>query len=313
MSILLFPYCLKAKRWLEENPPAVFIATHFLTAAGAVFARRWSKKLSYKVLLYATDPNDINSLWMWKGINCLIVSSERAKRRAVERGIKPDNIHVFGYPVRPSFFTTDATRSETQAELGLENGNLTLLISGGGQGLGKLDSLIYHLLEQDLCINLIVVCGKNGQLFNRLKDINTGSLHNTRLIPLGFVSNMDELIHVSDVVALKAGAASTYEALLLKKPVIFYEYVAQNELANIHFVVRNKIGWYAEKSEDLGSILEKLIGEGRNILSGIAERMDSLCLENGAGEIARFIVDNYVPPVRPEKETVNEDRLRKLN
>jgi len=269
----------------------LFIATHFLNAAAAVHAKKKIPDFDSTIILFASDPHDISALWMWRDVDYLIVCSEDVKKKAKRRGFKGDKIKVFPYPINPNFFDIP---SDTINDLASDpkDGCLTILMSAGGQGISKIGESVKLLIENDIPINIVVVCGKNEELYKKLSRLDLSTESRIQLQPLGFVNNMNELIQKSDLVVIKAGAASTYEALYLKKPIIFFEYVAYNEKTNIEYVIDKNLGWWVRDQNELLVLLSDLI-ENQKILDEKKEEFNSIKLQNGAEPIANFLYELY--------------------
>jgi UDP-N-acetylglucosamine:LPS N-acetylglucosamine transferase len=281
----------RAVDWFSENRPKLFIATHFLNAAAAVHAKKKIPDFDSTIILFASDPHDISALWMWRDVDYLIVCSEDVKKKAKRRGFKGDKIKVFPYPINPNFFDIP---SDTINDLASDpkDGCLTILMSAGGQGISKIGESVKLLIENDIPINIVVVCGKNEELYKKLSRLDLSTESRIQLQPLGFVNNMNELIQKSDLVVIKAGAASTYEALYLKKPIIFFEYVAYNEKTNIEYVIDKNLGWWVRDQNELLVLLSDLI-ENQKILDEKKEEFNSIKLQNGAEPIANFLYELY--------------------
>ncbi len=281
----------RAVDWFSENRPKLFIATHFLNAAAAVHAKKKILDFDSTIVLFASDPHDISALWMWRDVDYLIVCSEEAKKKAVRRRFPEEKIKVFPYPVNPNFFNISKNKGSSELP-DTNNENLTVLISAGGQGISRIGESIEGLIKQDIPINVIAVCGKNEKLYRELTDTARSIESKVQLYPLGFVNNMNELIQKSDLVVIKAGAASTYEALYLKKPIIFFDYVAYNEKTNIEYVLDKELGWWVKDKNELIRMLSQLVGDN-TLLAEKNDRFDSLDIQNGAGPIADFLFDLY--------------------
>ncbi len=286
----------RAVEWFMKNRPKLFISTHFFNAAAAVHAKKKIPDFNSKIILFASDPHDISALWIWRDVDYLIVCSDEVRRKAISRRFPEEKIKVFPYPVNPEFF--DTLINDVNNEIpDAEDGYLTVLISAGGQGISRIAESIRFLIIKNIPIHIIAVCGRNEKLYQELSDLEHYNESMVRLQPLGIVDNMNELIQKSDLVIIKAGAASTYEALYLKKPIIFFEYVAYNEKANIEYVLDKNLGWWVRNENELLVLLSSLISN-RKILNEKIEQFNSINLQNGAGLIADFLSDLYREQVK---------------
>jgi 1,2-diacylglycerol 3-beta-galactosyltransferase len=109
---------------------------------------------------------------------------------------------------------------------------------GGGEGAGGLSRIVTAADRARLNAQLIVVCGRNRSLRSRLEG---RSLSFPAAI-LGFVDNIHELMHASDVVVTKGGPTSIAEAMAARRPVILTAVTPGQEEGNDQFVERYGIG-----------------------------------------------------------------------
>jgi len=277
----------KGVQWLRDNPPDVFFTTHFLSAGVALDAKKLYPELRFPVVLFNCEPHDTSALWVWKGVDYFICSSITAANLAILKGMKKEKIRIFEFPVREIFFTGTKTREQLCRELGLDPSKRTLLMSAGGQGRGAIESIAPEIAESNLDINLIVVCGKNDDLFERLDKIRKKGTGKTHFLPIGFANNMNELVFVSDVMATKAGPASSYEAIYLGKPLAFIDFV-ENEKATMRFFIDNGLGFQTETRKKLVHFMHR-VTESPEFYAKLSRRIKRMCLRNGSEDIARFI------------------------
>ncbi len=281
------PFIEAAEQWMVREEPELLVATHFLNAAVAVEVKRRRPQLKTKVIHFFVEPFHLSSLAIWRDVDLMIVASEKVHEQALRRGMDPQRLVQTSYPVRPSFSATQHEPAEIKKQLGLAPDSLTLLMSAGAEGLGRLGALAHALIDRDLPLNVIVVCGRNGELQHELarRARSCGAL---RLASLGYVTNMSELITSADLVAAKAGPASVFEALLLGTPPILFDSVATHERENARFVERNGLGWYAPSRRCFSRLLQQIIEEPSR-LTAARDRIAGMGLKNGAQPSARVI------------------------
>jgi processive 1,2-diacylglycerol beta-glucosyltransferase len=74
-------------------------------------------------------------------VDYYIVPSVEAKERFIKKGVSPDAIKIYGIPIRAKF-ARQLDRKPIAHELGLDPNTPTILIMGGGQGLGPIKFII---------------------------------------------------------------------------------------------------------------------------------------------------------------------------
>jgi UDP-N-acetylglucosamine:LPS N-acetylglucosamine transferase len=307
-QIYLYPFYSYVLQFLIQHKPSVIFSTHYFNTFAVDFVRR---KFGLKVTLinYLTELFDVSSPWVIKGVDYYIVSSEEAKKKLILRGIPGEKLKVFGYPVRPSFLSIARSKEEIARGLGVDLAKKTLLMSFGREGVGSIDRFIDALATKDLPLNLVVNTGQNDSLLNHLKEKYAPSRGRSKLTFsfLGFTDRMNELIYLSDFVFIKPGPSTTMETVWLKKPILFYKSAQMSESPNIRYVTDNGIGYY------IGDNVKKFVKTVESLVRGkagaeAARRYDSLRVENGAYDIARFIAETAGQPTAGGRATGSPER-----
>jgi UDP-N-acetylglucosamine:LPS N-acetylglucosamine transferase len=219
-----------------------------------------------------------------------IVTSQRAQRKLLRHRFPRSKLHLFPYPVRASFFAIKRGRAETLGALGLDPWRKTMLVTMGGEGIGaaSVARLLTALVKRDLELNIIVVAGRNARMKRQMEVEFGGGTGRTRLVPLGFVDHMNELMSAADFCFIKPGPATTWEVLSLRRPILFTTSAHLSENPNIRYAVRNQVGYYVGMSPQRFVQLVRYLMDD-SVLREIQLHYDRLRLENGADAIARFV------------------------
>ncbi len=205
---------------IEEKFDAV-ITTQFLSAEVSAYLKR-TGKIKSKIICVVTD-FDVHRIWVNKGIDVYTGACEYTKNKLISLGVAPEKVFTTGIPTDAKFALQPDTTA-LKRKLGIQDGILTVLIATGSFGMGPIEELM-QLLEN---YQLLIVCGHNKELYERLKPKADKNAH-----VLGLVNNMDELMSVSDVMVTKPGGLSIAEALVKKLPMIFFSAIPGQETNNI--------------------------------------------------------------------------------
>ena len=103
---------------------------------------------------------DLHRMWVHAGITGYFAGNEEVAYRLRDKGIPAHAIHVTGIPIMPEFGQA-LDRIRCARELGIDPDRTTLLLMGGGAGLGQLDQVAERLMNLSLDFQLIVMAGKN--------------------------------------------------------------------------------------------------------------------------------------------------------
>jgi 1,2-diacylglycerol 3-beta-galactosyltransferase len=284
-----------AAKFVKEKNYDLLIATHFFTIRALAIAKQ---KYGVEAPLVGvnTDPFDAHALWAEKRATEMIVSSRLARKGMMEKGVPGSKIKMFGYPLGLQFMNNPLTKQEARAKLGLDPHKLTVLQSAGGEGLGgQLEKFARAVLKAHLDVQYIIACGRNEALYSHFQRLTHKYKGPTTLLPQGFITNMQDWIAASDLVLGKAGAATTFEALVMNRPIFHTSYVAYNEKTNVDFCIEKGIGKYIPEPKQLIEILEPLTKD-KTPLERLSQKIADLNLRPGTLDIAKYLVETYLSP-----------------
>ena len=118
-----------------------------------------------------------HSYWLNEGVDYYVVPSQDTKDRFVMKGVPPDKIKVYGIPIKTKFANQLDKRPIAQ-KLGLDIHTPTVLIMGGGQGLGPIREIVESLMKLNFSLQMIGIAGINKKLIEWLKSIKPAANKN---------------------------------------------------------------------------------------------------------------------------------------
>lgn len=228
-----------AVKHMTELAPDLVVSTHWATNYYAMNME--NRPLT---VMYCPDVW-MNTLFRYP-CDLALLSMPRGYKRALKHKTRfnTENLKLVPFLIRSEAFEITQSKDELRRELGLDENKFTVLLADGGYGIGKCEYVCEELLRRDLPINLIAVCGKNEELYAKLKDKK--SLGNTVFMPVGLANNMLKLIAASDVTCGKSGASLMAEPCFFGVPQIITHYATE---------VEKRIGEYY--LEDVGSAIKR--------------------------------------------------------
>lgn len=217
-------------RLIKEGQYDWIICTQFLSAEVAGYLKR-TGQINSKVLCVVTD-FDVHRIWINEGVDFYTGACDYTKEKLIALGVPQDRAFVTGIPT-DSRFHKEADAPSLRRQLELNDAAVTVLIATGSFGFGPIEELIETLKGHQL----IVVCGHNKKLFGHLSK---------RALPhvkvCGLVSNMDELMAVSDIMVTKPGGLSIAEALVKGLVLVFFSAIPGQETNNVKVLNRFDVG-----------------------------------------------------------------------
>ncbi len=260
---------LKLRKAIAAFKPDAVVCTHFLPAE-LLMRERARGRVTSPVYVQITD-FDLHGMWIVPDMAGYFAASDEVAFRAHARGIARAKTHVTGIPIMPAFASAPS-RSECAAELGIDAKRTTILLMGGGAGLGGLDDVAGRLVALDRDFQLIALAGRNEAMLQRLEAI--AKRHPRRLVAQGFTNRVERLMAVSDLVITKPGGLTTSECLAMGLPMIVHAPIPGQEERNCDYLLEQGA---ALKAID-ASALEWRIGE----LIAFPERLGAMAARAGA-------------------------------
>jgi 1,2-diacylglycerol 3-beta-galactosyltransferase len=278
------------RRLYADHQPDLVISTHpiFQWLAARVLHQH---KPTVPFVTMVTDFASAHQLWFTTLTDLCLVPTDDLRAAALAHGISAEKIYVIGLPVHRKFSRNRyVSRQEARAALGLRD-QVTLLIVGGGEGMGDLQGMAETIERELPNVQVLVVTGRNKKLYAKMNA-------RTWQAPVqvyGFVKNMEQLMRAADVIATKAGPSTISEALICGCPILLTGFVPGQEEGNVQFVKDNQAGYFLDNPRpDIGRVLHELLSDGGARLAQVAHRSYTLGRPDAAREAVRLIMELYV-------------------
>jgi processive 1,2-diacylglycerol beta-glucosyltransferase len=244
---------LKLERHLKRTKPDVVICTHY-SPIEVLDRLAQDENAHHPFIVSVVTDFEAHALWMGKGVDLYCVAAEGTSARLLARGAEAKNITATGIPIS-SKFTQPVDAKEVRQRYGLRDDQPVILLLGGGFGWGPISETLAELDKISARFQTIVVCGRNAEL--RREVAAQDRMHPTHV--LGFVSNMNELMAVSDLVITKPGGLTTSEAMASGLPMVVVNPIPGQEAANSDFLLQAgaaiKVNRVEEMSHRVGDLL----------------------------------------------------------
>ena len=192
-------------------------------------------------------------------VDMCFVPSDALYEKAKSRGLKDHQITQYGLPIRKGFWSKKTDASETSSNpsgflgnlnrkreqsvirspltekekvrqnLGLETDLATVLVVGGGDGMGGIVDIAETLAtalgksSEIVYFQMVVICGSNDEAKRSLSGREYGS--GVKVFVEGYVDNMDEWMNAADALVTKAGPGTIAEASICGLPCMLFAYL----------------------------------------------------------------------------------------
>ena len=245
----------RLRETVAELKPDRIVCTH----AGPFAALTLSKEkgdVAAKLAGVLTDFQP-HPYWAVPGADLYVTATSAGAETLIHRGIPRARVVDAGIPIHP-IFDAPVDRDAARRELGLPADGPVLLVTGGSRGLGRVAEAVETLLPAFPQARLIVVCGANDGLYERLRARFTAE----KRLMLRAVIEADEmkrLMSSADLMIGKAGGLTSAECLAVGLPLVVLDPIAGQEQANSDFLQKAGAAVQAGEPEGLAAVVAPLL------------------------------------------------------
>lgn len=274
------------KKFFRDHSFDLVISVHPLLLT---VPRRILRKMGARARFVSVvaDLIDTHRLWFDPGVEACFVPTEVARQHARHYRVPAEKIFLSGLPVNLNFTHSrddaPADKPAHRARLNLNPERVTVLLVGGGEGMGPVYSIARAIARARVPVQLVIIAGRNKNLYHQLAQ----TAWEIPVVVQGFVTNMPEWMRAADVLITKAGPVTISEALACGLPLILSGYLPGQESGNVDYVIENQIGVYCPTPKQIVHTLTEWLAPGNETLAQIAARARRIARPNAAVEIVR--------------------------
>lgn len=273
------------EKFIKEFQPDLILSTHFL-AGEVVSSLKRRRAINTRLITCVTDFG-MHSFWYSPQTDAFCAGFAETKSELVRKWkISPEKVHVTGIPIHGKFYVTK-NKYEICGRHGLAKDLFTVLITGGGFGVGPIVDLVKNLLELALPIQVLVVCGHNDKLKKQVDQLSAISRQPSAVKTFGFIDYVNELMEASDLGITKAGGLICSESLAKGLPLIIIAPIPGQESRNCKLLLKNRAAFKINKPCELKKIVSSVY-RNTEILKEMRVSIRSIKRENPAMHIAKF-------------------------
>jgi processive 1,2-diacylglycerol beta-glucosyltransferase len=270
---------------VSEQKPDLVVCTHaFPCGVMAEYKRQFDPALP--VVGIVTD-FAVHPFWIYNNIDAYAVATSEMRQALVARGVKRDRIVVSGIPVDPRFGRPRLPVAELRAELGLPPDRRIVLMMGGGLGIGPLDRMIRSLAQVDVPLAGAIIVGRNGRLEKRVLAVAEQTEYPLRVF--GFVDNVYDYMHASDVLLTKPGGLTSSEALAAELPMVLVKPLPGQEERNTRYLVSRRAAVRAKGERQMAQLVREILTSSER-RAQLCSRIHELRHPDAARAVAERII-----------------------
>ena len=227
-----------ARRLVREHPADLLVSVHPVANSFCLKALGRNRPPFVTVV---TDMVSTHALWFDKRADLILVPTRMARESALENHMPPEKVRVAGQPISERHCLSGCDKLSLREKNGWTVDKFTVLLVGGGDGMGPIAETARAIDESGLDVNLVIVTGRNVHLKNYLETL---SWENPTYIN-GFTHEMPDFMYAADAIVTKAGPGTIAEALAASLPIILYAKLPGQEDGNVTYVENRGVGVWA--------------------------------------------------------------------
>jgi UDP-N-acetylglucosamine--N-acetylmuramyl-(pentapeptide) pyrophosphoryl-undecaprenol N-acetylglucosamine transferase len=191
----------------------------------------------------------------------------------MENYFDAEKIIVTGNPVRDAILDSTVTREEALHAFALDSNSKTILVLGGSLGARTINESIISSIDSLIDAGVNVVWQTGSLYYDEMVE-RMGERKTANIKVIEFISQMEQVYALADIVISRAGALTISELCLVGKPVVF---VPSPNVAEDH-QTKNAMALVSKNAADI--ILDKdavgqLVAKALEVLDN-SDRLDTL-------------------------------------
>jgi processive 1,2-diacylglycerol beta-glucosyltransferase len=243
---------------LEKYQPDIAVCTHFLPAEIISWLKE-KQKIKTRQAVIVTD-FDLHAFWLCHHFEHYFVALDETKAHLVALGVPSDRITVSGIPIDPIFSKPKDKKQMRQLHK-LAPELPVILLSAGGFGVGPVEKIMQSLLNMKNAAQVIVICGKNKKLKEKvdkiIKSVPVDSL--VCFLSVGYTNQMDSYMAASDLMLGKTGGLTTSEALASGLAFVIVDPIPGQEQRNAEHLLEEGVAIKCNNWPVLAYKIDKLL------------------------------------------------------
>ncbi|MDR3633597.1 MAG: glycosyltransferase [Isosphaeraceae bacterium] len=270
-------------RLLEHYQPDITVCTHFLPAEIISWLIE-EGRLTTRQAIVVTD-FDIHAQWLCPNYDHYFVPLDETRAHLEELGVPASKVTVSGIPIDP-VFAVPKDRQEMRIKHGLKAEGPVILISAGGFGVGRVDTLMASLLRLRHSAEVVAICGRNEELKAKLDRLAAEVPEDSRVTiqVVGYTTEMDEYMAAADLIVGKPGGLTTSEALARGLVFVVVSPIPGQEERNSDHLLEEGTAIRCNNLPVLAYKIDRLLDDPRR-LATIRENVRRLARPRSAGDI----------------------------
>lgn len=269
---------------IDRERPDLIVCTHaFCLGAVAQLKKEFDFRLGAAVTDFA-----VNSFWLHEDVDFYLVAHDDVRETIVQKGYDQSRVVTTGIPIDPLFSqVVHIPKPYVRQRIGVKRDRPTILIMGGGMGLGPIEQVIGYIDDTLYdAVQTIVLTGRNRLLREKCEKLYSDR---PNISVFGYVDDCAYYMAASDLLITKPGGLTSSEALALGLPLIITQPIPGHEERNTRFLLDKQLAFYVSNLEDISRYLFPLL-EDEALYRQLSDRLRQVGKPSAAHHAAEIIL-----------------------
>jgi processive 1,2-diacylglycerol beta-glucosyltransferase len=229
-----------------------------------------------------------HSSWVHPSIDRYFLPSALTAQLLARLGVPADALEVTGIPVRAEI-ATPKLPATMRARHGLPPDGPVVSLFGAGIEPQRVRLMVEGLLGLDAPLALVTVAGRSAELAQHMEGL--AGHGQVRLVALGQIAYVDDLVAASDLVITKAGGLIVSEVLARHTPLLIIDPIPGQEEWNADMVAAAGAGTQLRMPEMVPIAVQVLLAQPER-LALMRQRAAAVGRPHAARDVARRLIAN---------------------
>jgi processive 1,2-diacylglycerol beta-glucosyltransferase len=274
----------KIYKLICEIDPDLIVGTHPFIVN--IISNLKQRKRLYMPFISVVTDFKAHSTYFNKHVDAYITGSTYTNLGMIEKGIPKEKLYSYGIPIRQEFLLYE---DNCDSKI---NNDFTVLLMGGSMGIKSIGKVLKGLVNCKNTLKIIVVCGNNKSLMNRIESNYRG---NENVIVYGFTDEIPKLMNNADILISKPGGLTVSEAIVKRLPILIPYMLPGQEEDNAEFLMNSGIAVVVKDIETIDEIVDNLVNEPQ-ILKDMKSRMEGIAQSYSVDNIVKLgekLIEKY--------------------
>ncbi len=285
----LFSWVLKKRmlQLIETYKPDMIILTHPFPCGAACHLKQ--KGLITIPLAGVITDYAVHRLWVYPEVDTYFVAASPMANILMNQGVPSERVVITGIPVDSKFAHVTKPQGKDK-----QSKSPTILVMGGGLGLGALEEVLMYLDTMPGHQRFVVVTGRNATLRKELQSMSRKMNHPISV--LGYTRRVPALMASAELLVTKPGALTCSEAMVAGLPMVLVNAIPGQEEDNAAYLQCHGAAIWVQDQALLPEVVKGLL-ENPQQLATMRYRAYQLGRPDAAGYIVRHLSGQYGSPV----------------